>query len=127
MNTAVQIQEVRIKDITVTKDTITAQLVDGRTISVPLAWSWRLSEATPKQRANWEIIGDGHGVHWPDIDEDISAEACFMAFLLQDRLHLLHRPKVEEKENHGQQPRSESPINPALADAGGKRPCGSPS
>jgi hypothetical protein len=48
--------------------------MDGRTISVPLAWSWRLSEATPKQRANWEIIGDGHGVHWPDIDEDISAE-----------------------------------------------------
>jgi hypothetical protein len=74
MNTAVQIQEVRIKDITVTEDTITAQLIDGRTISVPLAWSWRLSEATPKQRANWQIIGDGHGVHWPDIDEDISAE-----------------------------------------------------
>ncbi len=74
MDTAVQIQEVRIKDITVTEDTITAQLMDGRTISVPLAWSWRLSEATPKQRANWEIIGDGHGVHWPNIDEDISAE-----------------------------------------------------
>ena len=74
MNTAVQIQEVRIKDITVTEDTITAELMDGRTISVPLAWSWRLSEATPKQRANWEIIGDGHGVHWPDVDEDISAE-----------------------------------------------------
>jgi hypothetical protein len=74
MNTAVQIQEVRIKNITVTEDTITAQLMDGRTISVPLAWSWRLSEATPDQRANWEIIGDGQGVHWPDIDEDISAE-----------------------------------------------------
>ena len=74
MNTAVQIQEVRIKDISVNEDTITAQLMDGRTISVPLAWSWRLSDATPKQRANWKIIGDGHGVHWPDIDEDISAE-----------------------------------------------------
>ena len=74
MNTAVQIQEVRIKEISVTGDSITAQLIDGRTISVPLAWSWRLSEATPKQRANWKIIGDGHGVHWPDIDEDISAE-----------------------------------------------------
>jgi hypothetical protein len=67
-------QEVRIKDITVTEDAITAELMDGRTISVPLVWSWRLSEATPKQRANWEIIGDGHGVRWPDIDEDISAE-----------------------------------------------------
>jgi len=75
MNTAVQIQEVRIKNITVNEETITAQLMDGRTISVPLAWSWRLSEATPKQRANWKIIGEGHGVHWPDIDEDISAES----------------------------------------------------
>ena len=74
MNTAVEIQEVRIKDINVTEDMITAQLMDGRIISVPLAWSWRLSEATPKQRGNWTIIGDGHGVHWPDIDEDISAE-----------------------------------------------------
>jgi len=74
MNTAVQIQEVRIKNITVREDTIAAELMDGRTISVPLAWSWRLSEATPEQRANLEIIGDGHGVHWPEIDEDISAE-----------------------------------------------------
>ncbi len=73
MNTAVKV-EVLIQDIRVTEDTITAYLTDGRTISVPLAWSWRLSEATPKQRANFEIIGDGEGVHWPDIDEDISAE-----------------------------------------------------
>jgi len=70
----VKLQEVRIKDISITEDTITAYLVDGRVISVPLAWSWRLSEATPEQRANYEIIGDGHGVHWPDIDDDISAE-----------------------------------------------------
>jgi hypothetical protein len=74
MNTAVQIQEARIRDIRVTKDTIMAQLMDGRSISVPLAWSWRLLESTHEQRANWEIIGDGQGVHWPDIDEDISAE-----------------------------------------------------
>jgi hypothetical protein len=74
MSTAVRLQEVRIKDIRVTEDTITAYLVDGRIISVPLAWSWRLSEATPKQRANYKIIGDGQGVHWPEIDEDISAE-----------------------------------------------------
>jgi hypothetical protein len=70
----VKLQEVKIKDINITEDTITAYLVDGRVISVPLAWSWRLSEAMPEQRANYEIIGDGEGVHWPDIDEDISAE-----------------------------------------------------
>ena len=73
MNTVVNV-EIRIKDIEVTEDTITAHLADGRTISVPLVWSWRLTEATPEQRKNYEIIGDGHGVHWPDIDEDISAE-----------------------------------------------------
>lgn len=74
MSIAVKLQEVRIKDINITEDTITAYLVDGRIVSVPLAWSWRLSEATPEQRANYEIIGDGQGIHWPEIDEDISAE-----------------------------------------------------
>jgi len=66
--------EPRVKEITVTEETIVAILVDGRTISVPLAWSWRLSEATPSQRTHFEIIGEGQGIHWPDIDEDISAE-----------------------------------------------------
>jgi hypothetical protein len=74
MSTAVKIAEVRIKDIEVSEDTITAHLIDGRTISVPIAWSWRLSDATPNQRSNYMILGDGYGVHWPDIDEDISAE-----------------------------------------------------
>jgi hypothetical protein len=66
--------EPRIKAIHVTDEMIMADLVDGRTISVLLVWSWRLAEATPEQRANYELIGDGQGVHWPDIDEDISAE-----------------------------------------------------
>lgn len=74
MSTAVILHDVKIKEVRVTEDSITATLVDGRVISVPLAWSWRLSEATPKQRAHYEIIGDGQGIHWPDIDEDISAE-----------------------------------------------------
>ncbi len=73
MSTAATV-DTRIKDVVVTDETITARLVDGRAISVPLAWSWRLAAATPAQRANWELIGDGHGVHWPDIDEDLSAD-----------------------------------------------------
>ena len=73
MSTAVS-TDTRIADVEVSDETISANLVDGRVISVPLAWSWRLSDATPAQRANWRLIGDGHGVHWPDIDEDISAE-----------------------------------------------------
>jgi Protein of unknown function (DUF2442) len=63
----------RIVSLEVTEDAITAQLADGRAISVPLAWSWRLSNATPAQRRRFEIIGAGEGIHWPDIDEDISA------------------------------------------------------
>lgn len=59
--------------IKVTDEEITAHLADGRVVSVPLAWSRRLSNATPEERDNFEIIGDGEGVHWPDIDEDISA------------------------------------------------------
>ncbi len=76
MGTAVSLIEPRIRDLHVTEEEITAFLVDGRTISVPLAWSWRLSDATPGQRSHFEIIGDGHGVHWHDIDEDISVEGC---------------------------------------------------
>ena len=64
----------RIQKVRVTKDQIIADLADGRVISVPLAWSWRLSEATPVQRAKFRLIGTGQGVHWPDVDEDISVE-----------------------------------------------------
>ncbi len=64
--------EPRITDMRVSDSEITAYLVDGRTVSVPLAWSWRLSEATPAQRSHWELIGDGAIVHWPEVDEDIS-------------------------------------------------------
>ncbi len=63
----------RIVSAKVTDDSIIAQLTDGRTISVSLAWSWRLSDTRPEQRSHYEIIGNGHGVHWPDVDEDISA------------------------------------------------------
>jgi len=73
MNTAAS-NDPRITAIEVTGDTITAHLADGRVVSVPLAWSWRLSDATPQQRNNFEIIGTGEGVHWPDVDEDISAQ-----------------------------------------------------
>lgn len=64
----------KIKRFEITNDLIIAHRVDGPAISVPLAWSWRLSEATPAQRKNYEIIGDGKGIHWPEIDEDISVE-----------------------------------------------------
>ena len=65
--------EPRIATINISDDTITAELTDGRSISVPLVWSWRLANATPDQHKNFEIIGNGQGIHWPEIDEDISA------------------------------------------------------
>jgi hypothetical protein len=73
VNTAAS-NDPRIQDVRVSPDEIIARLADGRVISVPLAWSWRLSEATPKQRENFRLIGSGQGVHWPDVDEDISVE-----------------------------------------------------
>lgn len=62
----------RAQSVVVSDELITAHLRDGRRISVPLAWSWRLSEATPDQRDHYELIDDGAGIHWPDVDEDIS-------------------------------------------------------
>lgn len=73
MSTAAS-HDARITRVAVGDDTITAFLADGRVISVPLAWSWRLSAATPAQRERYEIVGDGEGVHWPDVDEDLSAQ-----------------------------------------------------
>ena len=60
--------------VTITKDTLTVDLSDGRTISVPLAWFPRLLHATPQERRHWRLIGKGQGIHWADIDEDISVE-----------------------------------------------------
>jgi len=58
--------------VTVTDDTLVVDLVDGRSVSVPLPWYPRLAHGTPAERANWRLIGRGEGVHWPDLDEDIS-------------------------------------------------------
>jgi len=59
-------------DVTVTDEHVVIVLADGRELSAPLTWFPRLVEATPDQRRNWRLIGRGHGIHWPDVDEDIS-------------------------------------------------------
>jgi hypothetical protein len=71
---AVEIEIPRAEDVRVTEDTLTVDLSDGRTISVPLEWFPRLVHATPRERNNWRLIGNGHGIHWEDLDEDISIE-----------------------------------------------------
>lgn len=60
--------------VSLTEDTLTVDLSDGRTISVPLAWFPRLTYADAKEREHWELIGDGEGIHWPELDEDVSVE-----------------------------------------------------
>ena len=64
----------RVKDARFNEDTLAVDLIDGRTIIVPLAWYPRLFEATPEQRQNWQISGAGYGLHWPEVDEDLSTE-----------------------------------------------------
>ena len=60
------------QDISFSNDSLVVNLIDGRTVTAPLVWFPRLSEATKKQREKWEILGNGEGIHWPEIDEDLS-------------------------------------------------------
>lgn len=71
---AVELEIPDARDVTVTEDSLSVELSDGRTISVPLEWFPRLLHATEKEREDWRLIGRGHGIHWEDIDEDISVE-----------------------------------------------------
>jgi hypothetical protein len=64
----------RVRDVRVSQDTLTVDLMDGRTISVPLVWYPRLLTGTAKQRSNWKVCAAGYGIHWPDLDEDLSTE-----------------------------------------------------
>lgn len=93
MSTAIQ-SEPRIKTVTVTDEAIVAHLKDGRSISVPLDWSWRLTDATAEERTHWEIIGDGQGVHWPDVDEDISLEGMLHGIPAKRPSHSLGKNPV---------------------------------
>lgn len=74
MSTSVATADTRVQDVRVTADLLSVDLADGRTISVPLAWYPRLLEATPEQRQRWQIAGAGYGIHWPEIDEDLSTD-----------------------------------------------------
>jgi len=72
MSTLVVEADPRAMDVEVTDDELTVHLVDGRRVSAPLVWYPRLLHASPDQRNEWELIGEGEGIHWPQIDEDLS-------------------------------------------------------
>ena len=88
------------------EEVLCVELVDGRTISVPLAWFPRLLHATPEQRNNWQIIGAGFGIHWPDVDEDISVEGMLHGVPVrrprsrspEAKTHGVHEPPSERIE-----------------------------
>lgn len=65
----------RAQRVTLTKDSLVVDLMDGRTVSAPLTWYPRLLHGTPEERDNWRLIGGGEGIHWPDLDEDLSVES----------------------------------------------------
>jgi uncharacterized protein DUF2442 len=66
-------------DVAVTDDRVIVVLADSRELAAPLAWFPRLADATPDQRQKWRLIGGGHGLHWPDVDEDLSVESLLKA------------------------------------------------
>ena len=68
----------KAQNILITEDTLTVDFKDGRSISVPIVWYPRLVYGTPKERNNWRLIGDGEGIHWPDLDEDLSVEGLLL-------------------------------------------------
>ena len=72
MGTLARTVDERVVQVNFTDDEMSVRLMDGRTITVPLVWYPRLLNATPDQRNNWQIAGGGYGLHWPDIDEDLS-------------------------------------------------------
>lgn len=74
MSSSAMTADERVLDVTFSDDALSVSLRDGRVISVPLVWYPRLLNATPNQRSNWRIAGGGFGIHWPDLDEDLSTE-----------------------------------------------------
>jgi hypothetical protein len=70
----VDVGQALAQDVRVTTDTLIVELVDGRTISVPVSWYPRLAHGTSAEQGQWQLIGRGHGIHWPKLDEDIAVE-----------------------------------------------------
>ncbi len=79
----------QVKHVHFSDDALSVDLMDGRTITVPFAWYPRLLHATPEQRSNWKTCGGGYGIHWPDLDEDLSTEGLLRGALRRPWLNLL--------------------------------------
>ena len=89
----------RIVDVTITDDTLSADLEDGRTISVPIGWYPRLAYATPQERASFQISGAGYGIHWPELDEDLGVEGLLLGKRSSESSASLKR-WLDQREKH---------------------------
>jgi len=104
MNTLLtEIQVARAQNVMVTDDSLTVDLTDGRTISVPLAWYPRLAHGTPQERNNWQLIGKGGGIHWPNLDEDLSVEGLLLGRPSGESQRSFRR-WLDERAKSGKQP-----------------------
>ena len=84
-------------DVKVTTEALVVDLQDGRVVSVPLVWYPRLAEGTPRERRRWELIGPGIGIHWPDLDEDISVEALLQGHSSNESASSLQRWRASRR------------------------------
>ena len=93
---------VRIVNVMVADDTLSVDLEDGRTVSVPIGWYPRLAHGTPTERANFQISGAGYGIHWPDLDEDIGVEGLLLGKKSTESPASFERWLQRRKQSHPQ-------------------------
>jgi len=95
-----ELREAAAQSVSVSEDALLVNLADGRTITVPVAWFPRLAHGTPAERANWRLIGSGEGIHWLDLDEDISVESLLAGCRSGETLESL-RPWLQGRKTAG--------------------------
>ncbi len=110
----------RAVNVTITDDTLSVDLEDGRTIAVPIGWYPRLAHGTPAERANFQISGAGYGIHWPDLDEDIGVEGLLLGKKSQKARHRLRDGSSEGRILNNQA--RVSPCSPDAAELAERNP-----
>ena len=104
MNTLLIERQARAQTVKITVEELIVELGDGRIISVPLAWFPRLLHGTPEERANWRLIGDGEGIHWPELDEDIEVRHLLAGIPSQESQRSLQRWLQRRGSRHADEP-----------------------
>ncbi len=103
MSTLVNERQARAQRVHVTDEELMVELEDGRTISVPLTWFPRLLHGTPEERTHWRLIGNGEGIHWPALDEDIEVRHLLLGIPSQESQRSLQKwlQSRKEMQDHG--------------------------